>query len=135
MGQRGDGSPTHPVIGLHSGERISKKRLGPSTPKSQSSEALGGLTTPKHWWLSCTVPLPPGIILGLREGTAVLPSSGKAVQSRQGALGDSPSGPTKIDSWLLLLSFSKFLSSLSWGWENPFPVGSPSSEALDTRAS
>lgn len=67
----------------------------------------------------------------------MLPSSGKAAQSKQGALGDSPSGPTKIDSWLLLkvLSFSKFLSSLSWGWENPFAVGSPSSEALDTGAS
>lgn len=42
MGQEGEmGSPTHPVISPHPGERISKKKPGTLDPRAQSSEALG----------------------------------------------------------------------------------------------
>lgn len=126
MGQKGDGSPTHPVIGLHPGERISKERLGTLYPKRAQSSR--GLIPPNHWLFVQSLHL---LALSWALGRHRLASfSGQAIQLDKGLGGDSPTGPIKIYSWLLLntLSSPKLPSSLSLDWENTFP-------ALNTGAS
>lgn len=87
---RRDGSPTHPVIGLHPGERISKERPETLYPKQRSLLRLWGPHTSKSLVVTlCSVPSPSGIILGLgRARLAPLLWAGYTV--RQGALGRFP---------------------------------------------
>lgn len=74
MEQKGGmGSPTHPVINLHPGEGISKKRPGTLYPKAQSSEPC----TLKSWAVALLLPIFLATSFG--EGTALFPSSGQAV--------------------------------------------------------
>lgn len=71
--KEGWGSPTHPVINLHPGEGISKKRPGTLYPKAQSSEPC----TLKSWAVALLLPIFLATSFG--EGTALFPSSGQAV--------------------------------------------------------